>query len=87
MRFIPFSSNAGLREVDDGIILYIFVSISKFVVLPLDPHVGVDAQEDGAVEESTFAKVEERIGAIPSGSTTDAELVERFLSSFITFRK
>jgi len=26
-----------------------------------------------------FAKVEERIGAIPSGSTTDAELTERFL--------
>jgi len=51
-----------------------------------DLHVGVDAQQDDAVEENgiMFAKVEERIGAVPSGSTTDAELVERFLSSLIT---
>lgn len=52
-----------------------------------DFHVGVNAREENNVEENvgTFAKVEERIGAVPSGSTTDAELVQRFSPRF-TFK-
>ena len=52
-----------------------------------DLHVGVNAREDGASKENvgTLPKVEERIGAVPTGSTTDAELIERFLSFLIVF--
>ncbi|XP_024383099.1 endoplasmin homolog isoform X4 [Physcomitrium patens] len=43
-----------------------------------DPHAGVAAQDGVVVEPvSAFAKVENRIGAVPLGSTTDAELVAR----------
>ncbi|KAG0623210.1 hypothetical protein M758_3G156500 [Ceratodon purpureus] len=53
-----------------------------------DFHVGVNAREENTVEENvgTFAKVEERIGAVPSGSTTDAELVQREHDSMLRKR-
>jgi hypothetical protein len=47
-----------------------------------DLHVGVNAQKNAGEENvGVFPKIEERIGAVPSGSTTDAEVVERFFSS------
>lgn len=47
-----------------------------------DLHVGVNAQKNAGEENvGVFPKIEERTAAVPSGSTTDAEVVERFFSS------
>jgi hypothetical protein len=44
-----------------------------------DPSAGAHAQEDEGLENVSPPKIEENIGAVPSGSTTDAEVVQRLM--------